>query len=781
MPTREEMINEIRASRKTQYPSRDQMIADIRSQSSAPSGISGIEKALFSVRSALEGHTSGISEPVIAHGKASGTSDALHAPYGVISDSEYGDATNSAEYKEAYKKDVDTRQKEKADNVGLDISSQVVGGLLPSPYNVTSKIFGAVNAGVTGAKGLISSSLPRATEYLSTAKGLLPSVSRIGAKTAGGLTEGALSGASMEGVRQLAERPTGFLTEGSAAEDIGTAAKFGGLISGGIRGGAQAVREGAQGAKLAAKKSLQTFVGGVKPEIMDDYLANSERINKSKSMEELKDLVDKSVLKLHDDVQKQKLTAQDAEQAIKELKANLVQSFRDRKIEGKEALSTAQELLKSAKDRAVTNAGMDLTGTIDNLKQTVINESEKATEVLGDSSRRVSIARLKGEVTVAMKQLKVGGAAAVSDDSAAAVASLQRIRGRIDSLPKDISLQEAKKLIQQLDKDIQYASKAGEFSEAGNRAKQGIRSYLDGIIKKESPEYAEAMVPVAKKAGLLSEASQAFGTENMAASKLKGIGGPTAIRERDILRRIQKETGRDFIGSVNERNLPEYQRVRDAEANLARMRRKQVDQTISKVVGESKASADLNQAKGLLSTAEQKYAPFRSMGPNSAGQTQSQGKLNQLLQGKSIENKRMFSKLSGLTGTDFEQAVKDLRVKESFGKSNTNGSRNTNIWTTMAASLGFLAGGAQGAALAVGPGAAIGGVMDKFGPQITKSILDQVIKFNKIPSVKVIQQMKIPERYKLELVKDLTVYENSINRIEKTASYRIPADNRDSK
>ena len=37
MPTREEMINEIRASRKTQYPSRDQMIADIRSHASQSS------------------------------------------------------------------------------------------------------------------------------------------------------------------------------------------------------------------------------------------------------------------------------------------------------------------------------------------------------------------------------------------------------------------------------------------------------------------------------------------------------------------------------------------------------------------------------------------------------------------------------------------------------------------------------------------------------------------------------------------------------------------------
>ena len=144
--------------------------------------LSGPDKALFAARSALEGHTLGISEPIVSGVKAVATSLSQDKPFS-----------------EAYEADVQNRKAEKAANRGLDIAAQIGGGLLPSPVNVGAKVFGVGSAIAKGA-GL-------------TGRTLLPTVGR-------GAVSGGATGFGMGVLKETVGRPTGFVTEGTPGKNI---------------------------------------------------------------------------------------------------------------------------------------------------------------------------------------------------------------------------------------------------------------------------------------------------------------------------------------------------------------------------------------------------------------------------------------------------------------------------------------------------------------------------------------------------------------------------------
>ena len=94
-------------------------------------------------------------------------------------------------------------------------------------------------------------------------------------------------------------------------------------------------------------------------------------------------------------------------------------------------------------------------------------------------------------INSAKNDLSVAGKGPVGRAAQAAVETLNQYKETFNTLPKSISLSQAKQILQQMDDDIQYIKKAGEFGSRGSNALSSVRSSLDQIVKKMSPEYAK--------------------------------------------------------------------------------------------------------------------------------------------------------------------------------------------------------------------------------------------------------------------------------------------------
>lgn len=322
---------------------------------------------------------------------------------------------------------------------------------------------------------------------------------------------------------------------------------------------------------------------------------------------------------------------------------------------------------------------------------------------------------------------------------------------------------DAKALIQGLDKITEYSPMAGTFDKAKNAAFKGIRSTLDQTLKQSVPEYAKAMEPVASDASLLSRV-QPFGDKQAAAGMLQRISAPNQMENAAALKELGSKYDTDFIHAANPARLPEYTALNKAYDAQQALRPDLVSEKIEQTLAASRKKAGLSAAQSGLSEAEQKLAPFKSLAPNSAGQTQAQQKLLQLGKGNNIELTDMFDRLGKLSDTDFVQAMKDNSIKAAFQKGAMNGSRNTLIGGI----IGWMFGGVGGAAV----GASAGRVADQWGPAITKKALDGALQIAKNPSIEAISNLSLPDPIKQKMIVGL---QNYMAAGAKTAESAIPA------
>jgi hypothetical protein len=151
------------------------------------------EAALFSLRSAAEGHTLGVSEPVISGAKAG-----IKTYLG-------GEGT----FKENFDADVAQRKAEKEAHPAADIAAQIGGAIVPSPVNLFTKTLGVATAGAK-ALGL-------------GGRALLPTVMR-------GAVIGGTAGAGQQAIKEAVERPTGFIDSGTVGGDVARAAALGTVL-----------------------------------------------------------------------------------------------------------------------------------------------------------------------------------------------------------------------------------------------------------------------------------------------------------------------------------------------------------------------------------------------------------------------------------------------------------------------------------------------------------------------------------------------------------------------
>jgi hypothetical protein len=149
------------------------------------------------------------------------------------------------------------------------------------------------------------------------------------------------------------------------------------------------------------------------------------------------------------------------------------------------------------------------------------------------------------------------------------------------------------------------------------------------------------------------------------------------------------------------------------------------------------------------------------LAPNGADQTAAQQKLNQLASGKNIELTDMFQRLGKLTDTDFVQAMHDRKVQDAFQKGAYNGSRNAVRFGGVGGAVGYFLGGLSGAAGGMAGGKVLGGIVDQYGPAITKRILDGAIQVSRSPTAQTIMSLSIPDAAKKTMLLGL---QNSLMR-----------------
>lgn len=689
-------------------------------------------------RSALSGNTLGLSEPIISGTKAA-----------------YNSLISGQKFSDAYNQDVEQRKQDIAEHPGADIGGQVVGALTPTPWNVGSKIFegarGLVGAGKAFLGPAVEAGADLAGPLAAKIPGLIP-VANSAARVATSAAEGGLAGGGAAITQQAALRPTGFETNKSDPSDnVSNAADLGAKISGGLAlvpevGGALA-----SGASKSMKYFAHFAMGAPNPEVIDKYIAHAAEINAAPTMEEMKDKVDKVVGALHQDVVNNELSTSKAQDAVNAFTEQLAEKYESAGKDQKEAVQMAKSAFSDAKDNQLIRASIDIQDSITSLKKQVIEGSQQSYQTLEDSGLSFDKSPIVKQIKNQIKALKIGGKSAISDAASGAISQLEAMQGRIGDLPKKISSSQVKEIVQQLDQDIDFLKNAGDFSGPANAAKTQIRRDLDQTIKGQIPEYADQMEGVSENAGLLNRLSSNFGTEQKAANKLKNISSPQYMEDRDALEKLKGITGKDYLGAVNEENLPEFKdlsRAQLAEKMLAQNK----DASLNRGLLESPQYKDLVDSQNNLEASKAKLAPFQSLAPNAAGQTHSEEKIKRLMSGNNIEVTRMFKELAKMSDTDLVTTAQNMRLKQAMtGEGATQGSRKAIIWGAMMGALGFLGHGEVGGAMGAAAGSKFGGFLDKYGPKTTKYVIDKLAEIKGDPTMEKIMGLNLPDWVKKDL------------------------------
>lgn len=483
---------------------------------------------------------------------------------------------------------------------------------------------------VGGLAGALTGGTAVAKGAGALAKGLLPgtvgAVSKaaqgggalgLGARVLGAAGEGAAQGAAAGLEQAIKTGDTGNIKD-EAVESA--------LISGAFPVAGAAL-------KVLPKKFMSSFLGA-KEKAIEAYSKNADRIDNAKNLDEISDMASDAIDKIH------------------------------------------QNAVNLGEDAAT-----QIRLTLEELKQSVINGSKEAYEILEKSGKTYSKKILLDAAEKAKGTIKrVGGATASSVDDAA-IRGVDNWLSRVKLMPDEVSARDLKVLLQGLDNELdEVAAVAGRFNSVPERTLKTVRRSIDQRLKKDLPEYAEKMKDVHNLTELNNAASEYLGKVDQAEKALTKIGAPGKVpdAQQKLLKRVAKRGNIDL------------ERVR-------------------KAAEDSKA--------------------IKSWGDASIGD-----KLKSFMSRQSEAAKEKLRIISEMSDTDLLREAESLAMKTQFEQEFLRGSRNVVLWTALGA-----AGMLGSDSMSVGgmtTGAVIGGLIDRNGPRMTKNILRAVSRIKGIPTVR---------------------------------------------
>ena len=525
------------------------------------------------------------------------------------------------------------------------------------------------------------------------------------------------------------------------------------------------VGEAASEATPWVAKKAGKVIANVPEDVTARYIEHPKPINEAPSINNIAD----DILRLKKQTQSAVDTAQDNLVSAKNDFAEKVQDIRDAKNDARSGLqdqkADAQKSLQDARDafndrkqefkealksNNLTSMASDVQGAVGDLKKQVIQGSGEAYSLLGNSKGSVSIKPIIKALDDHMAGMRVNG---VSESPAAdqAFNELTDWKERLQQMTKStggaFTLPQAKQVMQAIDKSVDYEGPTGSFAPQTETALKDVRSQIDQSVKGQSDPYKAKMAEVARKAKLLQQTSDLYGTPEKAISNLKSITSEKGqALHVPIIDQLGKETGRDFATPVKGyllnhqimttpslfdqtiENLPESKTLRAAETHLADIMhptygRQVTEAAVAPGIKAAEASrAGISKAQAALDAAKEKGDVFSGITPDSiTGKTKQLNGANQY--GANIR----FDKIDNEFGTDFKKQIQNRNDLDAFGKDNTRGSRLAVAGGALGTGIGALVsgGGFEGTAIGGSLGAQAGAIADKYAGQIFKYALDK--------------------------------------------------------
>lgn len=581
--------------------------------------------------------------------------------------------------------------------------------------------------------------------------------------SAGGSLPASVGSLAAEGAAQGLGSSEADLTQGDisgAARDFGIGSAIGGatgvigekVLAPAISKGVPLLKKGIESVAPSINKATDyllkkagNILTGVPEKYSSEYLKRGGNVVARPAEQIMDDLTGR-----FGEAESKYLKAKDAVGSSKEnvsyVENSLKDQLRDKKYDLQNKLSESRDSLDNAYKGQVESLKSHnlngMTGEIDaalkDLKDTVNKGSSQAYDALAaDPTAVYNLDAVKNSLKNEMQELTINGTP-VSDSAVSSLKSLNSLSDRISSLGSEINGTQVKKILQQLDKDLEsvYGANVGTYAPEADAVKAKIRRMLDTDLKKSNPEYASIMGDVAKDASLLNLASKSFGNEQATLSRLGSLASNKG-KEIDavLLKSLGKRTGRDFETPVNEfiksrdimgspnsmqqlkQSLPEYGAYSDIETQLSQARDPSVLRNIQEDPSVLNAASGLAQDQGALATAEDSYNILKNVAP---GQVQS--KMKSLTGARDYAPTQVFEDIDRITGQPFSQEIKDRALLDSFNKNDMNGARKTLVGTAVGTAVGGPFGGAIGAAA--------GATADKYGGKIFKKILDSKISLS---------------------------------------------------
>lgn len=609
------------------------------------------------------------------------------------------------------------------------------------------------------------------------------------AKDAAALLKAARADIALQGARLGAEGAvlggaytpeSGFSDVGARLEGAATGAATGFAMPAAIRGAGNVVRGAGTVATAGGKKALSAF-GGVSEDVINRYMKDPTRVRNASTFDELYEQVSGVVKKMSDDLDDAKITYEDAKKKLDQI----TQGIKDARVDGK---ATALEEVKKARtlldesfnsqkqilsEKAAPSRVDPLIGdALGNLKSKVIEGSGEAFEILGQQKGTVDLSKVYKRIDPIKDALNIAGKGPATPQAQAAQREIESLMNTVGKLPSQLSMVDAKKLVQQIDRAEKVIYTSGAFTDDVGKAFKALRSGIDEQLKTVAP-YAQKMAVVADDTRLLSQAEKQFGADSARLSRLSNVARPTSKYDLETLQRLGAKEGGQLPKAIDEmvsaqktlkspirmegikQKLPENVPLRQAEMQAAAAKRMAKPREIQKSIERSGAFFKARSSKANLKTAKQLVDKFKGFGEQSA-----EAKLRQVAQGRKFATKTL-KELGELSDQDFVYAVEAARDAAAFTKSAFNGSRNVNLWSVLGslaqsaagkggagAGAGFVFGGPVGMAF----GAVTGAMLDVYGPAVTKKILDGVLKIQGPITPRALQSLDVPEGVKQQLI-----------------------------
>jgi hypothetical protein len=206
-----------------------------------------------------------------------------------------------------------------------------------------------------------------------------------------------------------------------------------------------------------------------------------------------------------------------------------------------------------------------MTVSMKNFDETIKEFAGKAAEKLRSSPYIEEGATPKTDILNIVKNVRKDIGGAYTPDVKAASKALKDIETSLKTkLKSTVSETQIKGLIQQLDENINWGNPAASKS---NKALIGIRTRLDGIIKKQNTGYTDAMKPVDEamrvknriqnKFGIEYETAKGYYPTDQSTNKIRRSLAEDKIETQDLLGRFEKITGEDWQGKIKFTNAKE--------------------------------------------------------------------------------------------------------------------------------------------------------------------------------------------------------------------------------